>query len=401
MARNHDLVVKASEYVSLLYKEKLPTWAVYHNIDHVTATAAGVEEIGQGSKLPRADLEIVLLAAWFHDTGYIETVDGHEQKSAEIARRFLADQRYPQEKTEKVIRCILATKIPRTPTTLLEEVLCDADNLHIGRKKLMKRTNLMRTEKERITGKPISDVEWLNSTIDFIAQHPFYTKYAQTEYAKQRTKNLIRLQKRLREASHDEETAETERELRKEKLERQLEKVKMPERGIQTMFRVTARNHIDLSSIADNKANMMISTNALIMTLLVALFGRGITEKLDPHLTIPTLLLMAVSMVTITFAILATRPKITAGTFTKDDIRQKKANLLFFGNFHNMNLEDFQWGVTEMMKDADYLYGSMTKDFYYLGLVLGKKYKYLRICYNVFMYGFIAAVTSFAIAFIY
>ena len=52
-----------------------------------------------------------------------------------------------------------------------------------------------------------------------------------------------------------------------------------------------------------------------------------------------------------------------------------------------------------MMKDADYLYGSLTKDIYFLGKVLGKKYRYLRIAYSIFMYGFVVAILSFFVAY--
>ena len=100
------------------------------------------------------------------------------------------------------------------------------------------------------------------------------------------------------------------------------------------------------------------------------------------------------------FSILSTRPKITEGRFTKEDIREKKTNLLFFGNFHNMPLDDFKWGMDEMMKDKEFLYGSLTKDLFFLGAVLGKKYNLLRKTYNVFMIGMVLTVLAFAYAFI-
>ena len=86
------------------------------------------------------------------------------------------------------------------------------------------------------------------------------------------------------------------------------------------------------------------------------------------------------------------------GKFTREDIANKKTNLLFFGNFHEMELEQYAWGMTEMMKDSDYLYGSMIQDIYHLGVVLGKKYKQLRIAYNIFMFGLIISVLAFVIA---
>ncbi|MCC7504263.1 MAG: hypothetical protein IT259_03130 [Saprospiraceae bacterium] len=64
-----------------------------------------------------------------------------------------------------------------------------------------------------------------------------------------------------------------------------------------------------------------------------------------------------------------------------------------------MKLEEFQWGVNEMLKDPEFLYSSMSRDLYFLGIVLAKKYRYLSLCYNIFMYGLISSVLAFAIAF--
>jgi hypothetical protein len=98
------------------------------------------------------------------------------------------------------------------------------------------------------------------------------------------------------------------------------------------------------------------------------------------------------------FSILASRPNVSSGKFTKEDIRNKKTNLLFFGNFHKMELEDYQWGMSQMIRDKEYLYHTMIMDIYYLGVVLAKKYRYLRISYTIFMVGLIIAVIAFAIA---
>jgi hypothetical protein len=103
--------------------------------------------------------------------------------------------------------------------------------------------------------------------------------------------------------------------------------------------------------------------------------------------------------VSIIFAILSTRPKVTTGVFTRQDIEDEKVNLLFFGNFYKMPLEEYEWAVNEMMKDKAYLYNSMIKDLYYLGVVLEKKYRLLRITYNIFMIGIIISVIAFVIAF--
>lgn len=161
------------------------------------------------------------------------------------------------------------------------------------------------------------------------------------------------------------------------------------------MFRTTSGNHIMLSQMADNKANILITINSIILSVVVSVLIRKVEE--DPRLVIPTIMLVSVCLATIVFAILSTRPNVSAGRFTREDIRNKKTNLLFFGNFHGMNVEDYEWSMKQMMKDADYLYGSLIKDIYYLGRVLGKKYKFLRIAYNIFMFGFVISILSFVV----
>ena len=170
-------------------------------------------------------------------------------------------------------------------------------------------------------------------------------------------------------------------------------------RGIETMFRTSLRNHIQLSQIADNKANIMLSINAIIISAVLSfLFPRFDQE---PILILPTAVLITVCITALAFAVISTIPKVTRGVFTKEEIRDKRANLLFFGNFYKMDLQDFEWGMNEMLKDKEYLYSSMIRDFYSLGKVLSVKYKYLRISYTVFMIGLIFSVLVFAVTFIF
>ena len=164
------------------------------------------------------------------------------------------------------------------------------------------------------------------------------------------------------------------------------------------MFKITGRNQINLSSIADNKANIMISVNAIILSVIVGTFSGQIED--NPHLIFPILLILLTNVITIIFAVLSTRPNISKGKFTKKDIEEKKTNLMFFGNFYNMELKDYQWGIDKIMKDEGYLYDTMIKDQFFLGKVLGKKYHLLRITYNIFMFGLIFSVLSFAIFFL-
>ncbi|MEZ4957692.1 MAG: DUF5706 domain-containing protein [Saprospiraceae bacterium] len=124
-------------------------------------------------------------------------------------------------------------------------------------------------------------------------------------------------------------------------------------RGVETMYRTTYRTHINLSSIADNKANIMLSINAIVISIALPQLLPLLEDS--RHLVGPTILLLLVCIAAIVLATLSTRPKITEGKFTREDIEKRTANLLFFGNFYEMPFfKDYHWGMMEMLKDQDF-----------------------------------------------
>jgi len=181
-----------------------------------------------------------------------------------------------------------------------------------------------------------------------------------------------------------------------EKKKKKDKKDKKPSRGIETMFRISAANSVRVSEMADNKAHIMISVNSIVISVVLAFLIKNIEEYM--HLLIPTIMLVLVNIATITFAVLATRPKVSKGVFTPQQVEEKSVNLLYFGSFYNMTYPDYKDAVNKMMNDAEFLYGSLTKDIYWQGKVLGRKYRLLRIAYSIFMYGMIASVLAFVIA---
>ena len=180
-------------------------------------------------------------------------------------------------------------------------------------------------------------------------------------------------------------------------LKKKLKKAEgRPERGIETMFRLTSKNHIELSGMADIKANIMISVNSIIISIILG----SLMQKLDSntHLIYPTIVLLIVNLFSMIFSILSLRPNVSDGLFTRDDIEKQRTNLLFFGNFHKMKRDDYHWGMNKLMENANFLYSNLIDDIYFLGVVLAQKYKYLRISYNVFMFGIVVAVISFIVS---
>ena len=148
--------------------------------------------------------------------------------------------------------------------------------------------------------------------------------------------------------------------------------------------------------MADSKANILISVNAIIISVILSVLVKKF--QTDPYLIIPTIVFLSFSVITIVISILATRPKLNTGTFEEEDIINKKTNLLFFGNFHRMSYQQYETAMRTMMKDSDYLYSSIVQDIFHLGQVLGKKYRLIRLAYNIFMFGIIASVVAFSVA---
>jgi HD superfamily phosphodiesterase len=397
------ILEQAEHYVRSYFDHHVNEKLYYHNLKHTERVVAAATQIGQHYQLNDADFFTVTTAAWFHDIGYL-TGDGkgHEERGAKMVRAYLAGTGVENSVVEAVCRCIIATQLPQRAVGLLEQIVCDADLYHLGTDDFSDRNKLMRKEAEAIKDRKISKEEWRRGTIRFLGEHQYYTDYCRLLLNEKQLENLNKLKAKEPEAAgnalegllreHGVDDAKDVPAGPKEKKD----KKKDPGRGIDTVFRITSNNNQKLSSQADSKAHILIQVNSIIISVLLSLLLRKIEDH--TNLAIPAVLLLAVNLVTIIFSILATRPHIPPGTFSKADLEEKKVNLLFFGNFYRMSLEEYAGGMLMMMDDKDFLYGSLIRDVYFQGIALGKKYRWLRLSYNVFMYGLIASVLAFLIA---
>ncbi len=394
----NTLTDAAEKFVVNFLNENLDTSFIYHNLTHTQRVVKKVNELADLSKLDDSQKSQLTLAAWFHDTGYTKSIENHEEESVVIATAFLKEHNYTATDIESICNLILATKMEHEPKNQLEKIIKDADCSHIGSKNYFEVSELLRKEWELNCNKTLTESEWLNENINFLStKHRFHTSEAATNWDKRKGKNLSELLKAKKKLDLDNSKLKQ----KKAELSLKKNKIDLPERGIETMFRVTLKNHITLSNIADTKANILLSVNAIIVSLVLSNLVSKLDNPSNSYLIIPTVIFVLFTVASIILSILATRPNVTSGKFTKDDVANKKVNLLFFGNFHKMSLNDFEWAMGEMMQDKNYLYSSMKKDLYFLGLVLNKKYKILRLTYAVFMVGIIVSVIAFAIAFQY
>lgn len=379
-------------YVETLFRTGEKDKLFYHNLEHTEDVIAHAVEIGNFYRLSDTDFFTLMAACWFHDVGYLQHSVDHEAMGADLAATFLRDKGLPESQINEVRACIMATKMPQHPEGLLQQIICDADLYHVGTPQFKDKHKAIRKEEESRHG-PIDKTRWREENIKFLRQHTFHTDYARQHFSKGKEDNLAALLKKAEQSKQinviDPQDNTSTKELKKEKSDR-------PDKGIETMFRITSNNHQRLSDMADNKAHIMISTNSIILSVILSILLRKLED--NTHLILPTILLLVTCVVAMVFSILATRPNIPSGIFTPEDLKSKRVNLLFFGNFYRMNLPDFDQGMRILMDDRDFLYGSLIKDLHGQGVVLGRKYRLMRTAYNVFMYGIIISVLAFIVA---
>ncbi|MDB5263533.1 MAG: metal-dependent phosphohydrolase [Adhaeribacter sp.] len=390
---DQEIIPKVSNYVFTLFKEKLSRKLVYHNYKHTAEIAKEAQNLGESANLNGSDLEALVLAAWFHDTGYADTYTGHEERSVEYATDFLQSAGYPADRIAIIADCIMATKHGHEAASLLQEILADADISNIGKDSFFSNAELLRVEWEVFLNKFFTDAEWAQYQLDFLIGQSFRTAVAKEKFNEKFKANIEEQRSRLEKLSKKQ----------KKKNQKDRETLAQPKRGIETMFQSTYQNHMSLSGIADNKANMMISLNAIILSVIITYLGAktsvlGTEFTRNPILMVPIGILILTTLGSVVSAIMSAQPEVTSFNIRPNKVKSKKVNILFFGNFTKIPLSDFQGGMHDLMRDKDALYNNMITDIYYLGDVLSKKYRLLRISYTIFMIGLILTVLSFIVA---
>lgn len=409
-----QLIQEAQALVTDLLQNKLSKSIKFHTLLHTQEVVSACQMLSDYYHLGDDDRFALVLAAWFHDTGYTSgDAAGHEDRSIELATEFMNSHNIPDEIRQKVIGCINATRLPQSPASQIEQMICDADLFHLGTDSFEEKNKLLRRELMEFGNSNLSKKDWRKINIRFLERHQYFTSYGKEKLQPAKQKHLDGLLHKEEEKNHEtmkpekkEKNRDKEKDKAKDEEQKAIlaaekakkEKAKDAERGINTVFRIMAQNQNNLSGMADSKANILISVNSIILSIVISTMFAQLEKT--PNLMIPVILLVSVCVAAIVFAILATRPNTNHGKFTEDDIKNKRTNLLFFGNFFRMNLHDYDWAMQEMLSDKDYLYSSVVKDNYFLGVVLAKKYRFLRIAYNVFMWGLIITIIAFAIAFI-
>jgi len=367
-----DIIGLAEVYVMDILKNQLDPEMLFHDVAHTENVWKSVKKISAAMELESGENEILELAALFHDTGYSKVYIGHEEESKQIATTFLTEHGYEVEKIKEISQLILATKIGAKPDTIAEQIICDADMNHLASKQYKQMMSALKSERAALCQENITAEAWTSENIEFLKKHQYFTKAATDLFEKGKQKNLQKMTKESNKAKSNTALATS--------------------KSAQMAFKTALRNHIDLTALADNKANIMLSVNAILITISIPYLPGYISE--NPLLLIPASILIITSIASVVTATLATRPIAMNGLSKADKIKTGAANLFFFGNFYKMKKEDYVAAITDVIQDETVLEKSVISDLYHLGASLGDKYKTLRLCYTIFMIGMTLTVIA-------
>ena len=189
------------EYIRELFRDELPDGIKFHDINHTLHPTRGVvavaNKIAISENISEHDRELLIAAAYFHDTGYIRAYEKNEPIAARMAGRILKLIGYKPDEVEKVQKMILATDLAREPKTHVEKILCDADLDNLGREDFFKLDGKLR-EGRRARGIDVSDdAKWYKGTLEIIKKHQYYTESQKKFREKGKQKNIKRLLNKL------------------------------------------------------------------------------------------------------------------------------------------------------------------------------------------------------------
>ena len=193
------------EYIRDLFKDELPAGIKFHDINHTLHPVRGVVAVANklaiAENISEHDRELLIAAAYFHDTGYIREYEKNEPIAARMAGRVLKLIGYTPDEIKKIQKMILATDLGREPKTHVEKILCDADLDNLGREDFFKLDGKLR-EGRRVRGIDVSDDEkWYNGTLDIMKKHHYYTESQKKLRQKGKQNNINALLNKLEKIS--------------------------------------------------------------------------------------------------------------------------------------------------------------------------------------------------------
>lgn len=384
------LLTKASQFCLEKINHFKSKGLIFHNFSFAQKLSTHIYQLGVFNQIEEGEILAPQIAAYMLVLGYQENYNAPWETAIPYVKDFCTIHEIDEELTEKIIYTLFSMNKNGDPIALEARLFIDAicsfkwiENLEQFRK-------ISRTEKQLRSGEYFEDMDWEELILRDLLDLRFYLEGSNKIYQErlsfgisEQNELIQKLQRKIMLLSDSKAFAQIEK--------------KIPTSGIQTFFRTNYRNHINLSAIADNKANIMISVNAVLITVIISILSYKNLSEIEPGIFFPSVIFLCFGLASLTMAVLASRPKVTNHLDT-DAVKQGTSkNLIFFGNFVKLTEEEYETAMDNMFKDTNLLYSNLSTDLYHLGKVLDKKYKLLAASYNFFLIGFGITVLFFII----
>jgi len=170
-------------------------------------------------------------------------------------------------------------------------------------------------------------------------------------------------------------------------------------RGVETLFRLASRNQYTLTTMVDRKSNILISINAILLSIILGTVIRQLEQ--ESYLIIPVFLILLTNLTSIVYAVVATRPPKRHAVSDSTNGHDYKNNLLFYGDYSTISEVEYIQGMNHLIDHGDELYDAISRDVYYTGKTLQRKFGFLRTSFNVFMFGLIISVAAFILSYLF
>lgn len=186
---------EASTFIMSKLRKGLPEHLSYHSIAHTKDVYQATEKLADAEGIEGEDKQLLLTAALFHDSGFLIQQKEHEKISCNIATEYLPNYGYTEEQIKKICGMIMATRIPQTPKTQLEEIICDADLDYLGRDDFFKIGDTLYSEINVYSF--MNEDQWNRLQIDFMEKHHYFTPTAQKLRKQKKEENLQLVRSKL------------------------------------------------------------------------------------------------------------------------------------------------------------------------------------------------------------
>ena len=389
------LIERARHYTWQLFEQYRVPRLVFHSFHFARDLVDTAQGLCEAMEVTAPTRELVQTAAWLLPTGYLVNYPDPVEASGHNARDFIREQQLTNYPVEVLLLLITRVMKRQPPQNQAEQILSDAYHIVTYIDDYDSRHALMRLEQELMLNRRHDRLEWCQLELRELLGVKLYTPHAREHYEGRLAEHILGRKQRIDKLSRR-QSLDILAEEGANKPFRHLEQGDTA-RAIQTFFRANYRNHINLSAIADNKANIMISVNSILISVLITFLSyRNIGEN-NPAILLPVVIFIVAGAASLIFAVLSARPKVTMLNQKGQSPQELQRNIVFFGNFVHLDLDQYEAAMDAMFRSDELIYGNLTRDLYHLGKVLDKKYRYLSVSYTIFMIGFVTTVLTFLI----